>query len=161
MEEPIDLHNFQNDENQKDFKYYFKMLVYPVAFFMGFVTLLANIYLFKKLYAENDDKYDQIINLENEQAQKDQTIKEFSEKLAKNMSLNDLDPQKCDKILLAKIDELKKQNMKMKLKDQMFKKYKNEKVSQDEYKQKISKEQQFTHMKQFSIKCIELQATKV
>ena len=44
----------------------------------------------------------------------------------------------------------------MKLKDQMFKKYKNEKVSQDEYKQKISKEQQFTHMKQFSIKCIEL-----
>ena len=79
--------------------------------------------------------------MKNEQAQKDQTIKELSQKLAKNASLNDLDPQKCDKILLAKIDELKKQNMKMKFKDQMFKKYKNEKVSQDEYKQKIAREQ--------------------
>lgn len=46
----------------------------------------------------------------------------------------------CNKVLLAKINALQNENMKMKFKEGLFKKYKNEKLSIDEYKKKITKE---------------------
>ena len=55
----------------------------------------------------------------------------MDEQLANNTPLQTLDPEMCNKILMAKIDNLKQENMKMKLKEQYKKIFKEVKDVKD------------------------------